>query len=149
MKKQEIANFYKNGMPVVDIAKHFSVSVSYINYVLRKTTGIEEIKREVKEKRKTREFKTYKIKQVTFTCPKCGTQKIVRPSYLKYRRFCSVSCANTKLPIETDGPRNYTNKDYLRKKGNLYYHTVLKKRPDFKELTRERNARYLAKKKLK
>ena len=71
-------------------------------------------------------------------CARCSETFLTRRCFPN-RKYCSSFCR--KLPIKEKRLRN--NDCRLR-----YYHRVIKHRPDFKELIRERNARAQAKKKL-
>ena len=78
-------------------------------------------------------------------CQRCGNTFLVVPSAAEHRVFCSKECysaATKKNPFEK-GTDEYDKWDKKRKanRAHAYYHNVLKKRPDFHELIRERNAR--------
>lgn len=96
-------------------------------------------------------YKSYKAQifrqpDVSVKCI-CGEIFTKRPYHSK--KYCSIKCA-----IHAMG-KNYTKNlsreellDYRNRRQINYYHTVLKHRPDFKEIVRKNNAKAELKKKL-
>lgn len=84
-----------------------------------------------------------KVERIEKCCgnPKCGKMMLLLPSSPK--RYCSKKCRkDCRLRKTIAEKRAWWN---MRTK--KYYHTVLKLKPNFKEIVRERNLKYYKNKK--
>lgn len=100
---------------------------------------IQQIERELGLKReKTNRFKIY-----TLTCQYSGEKFESRNKKQKFATreyfYLSRRKYRTKAELET---QKEVKREKNRQKAAWYYYNVLKKRPDFKELIRQRNQKY-------
>lgn len=125
VSSQNLLEQYNSGLNLRQIAKKYNVSHQAISLQLIK----------LNYKRRIRP-----VIYVDFKCKQCKKMSI-RKSGLREPTFCSMKCygKSRKIPI----------KERMRKKAiyaNRYYHEILKKKPEFKLIIKERNQRALSKK---
>lgn len=99
----------------------------------------------------SRGSKGWRLPRVEFNCANEGcTHTVARTQRSRYPKYCSVACANKHYdrrrkvsPYSKNDPRyNAWRKEYAIKKARHHYHNVFKKKKNWREIVRERNARY-------
>lgn len=83
---------------------------------------------------------------LTKKCKTCGSEYFTKNVL---RKYCSINCVASKKKVIHDQEWHRKQREFNRIRCNKYYHEVLKKRPDFKQLIHERNIKYSLKKKNK
>lgn len=128
-RKERVRRMNDQGMTLIDIASHEGVSRQRIQQIER-SMGI--VRRDASKSSKINSFK----------CKTCGK---AFGSYLSGRKYCSRKCFAESLKLNLTekeiAQRAQRRKEANRARAKDYYHNVLKKNPNWREITRERNMR--------
>lgn len=140
LKKQlEIWTLYKEGEKASEIAKSFGISRERIYQYLRPITDFQFKKEETRKLRLS-------------NCLYCG-KSFERQSKGSKTKFCSHDCARhsrfAAFYALTPEEKLARKRKQWRERMRIYYHTVLKLKPEWKEITAERNKKSQEKLRLK